>query len=161
MVNAKEMLQFKNTETAKPKTAYKVTASELSHFVDNEIELAELISDRKKQYENENSVNKTAAYIAIEELCQISSETLKKVMCGRTKITRTLLYKFTVGFKMDLDEANKYFELCGGPLTTKNPEDYICINALRDKDSIQQLVDDFEKHLNLKIGYNKIGWQGK
>ena len=52
---------------------------------------------------------------------------------------------------MNLEEANEYFELCGGPLSTKSIEDYICINALRDKDNIQQLIDDFKKHTSLHI----------
>ena len=161
MVTEAEMKQFENLKTIKENTAYKVTAAELSHFLDNEAELAERIADRKKQYEKENSVNKTNAYYDIEEKCQISMETLKKVIYGKIKATRTLLYKFTVGFQMDLQEANEYFELCGGPLTIKRPDDYICINALRDKDSIEQLVADFEKHLDLKIGYGTTTKKGK
>ena len=49
---------------------------------------------------------------------------------------------------MSLDEANKYFELCGGPLSGTKIEDYICINALMDDDDIQLFIDDFEKHLS-------------
>ena len=79
-------------------------------------------------------------------------DTFKKIMCGQRKITRKLLYKFVVGLGMTVDEANEYFILCGGPLNPQyNPEDYICAKALIDKDSIHQLVADFEKHLSLKI----------
>lgn len=154
MVTEEEMLQFKSEQTEYAKTVYQVTAKELNHFFDNEITLAELIADRKKQYERENKISATEAYLDIEEKCQISTDTYKKAMCCKRKVTRTFLYKLAVGFQMSLEEANEYFVLCGGPLSRNKAEDYICMNALRDKDSIEQLVYDFEKHLNLKIGYN-------
>ena len=116
--------------------------------------MAGLIADRKKQYETENKISSTDAYYDIEEKCQISMDSFKKAMCNNRKITRRFLYKLAVGFKMNTEEANKYFELCGGVLSRNNIEDYICLNALRDKDSVQQLVDDFEKHLDLRIGFN-------
>ena len=153
MVTKEEMKQFEGLKTTETKTSYKVTAAELSHFADNDFELAELVAERKKQYEKENKVSATAAYLDIEEKCHISVTSLKNAMCGIRKITRKFLYKFTVGLQMSLEEANKYFELCGGPLSRKNKEDYICLNALRDKDSIEQRVSDFEKHLELKIGF--------
>lgn len=157
MVTKEEMLHFESNKEIQAKTSYQVTGSELSQFIDNELELAELIADKKKQYEKEKQISSTQAYFDIEEMCQISADTLKKAICHSRKTTRSFLYKFVVGFQMTLDEANEYFELCGGPLTRKKAEDYICMNALRDKDSVQQLVDDFEKHLGLKIGfsYNK------
>lgn len=151
MVTEEELKHFFELKSTCTKTSYQVTALELAHFVDNDIKLAELISDRKKQYEKENKVSATAAYFDIEEKCQISTDAFKKAMCGNRKITRKFLYKFTVGLKMNLEEANEYFELCGGPLSTKSIEDYICINALRDKDNVQQLIDDFKKHTSLHI----------
>ena len=153
MVTEEEILYLKSKQKENVKTTYQVTAKELNHFFDDETTLAELIGDRKKQYEKENKFSATEAYLDIEEKCQISTDTYKKAMCGNRKITRTFLYKFVVGFKMSLEEANEYFCLCGGPLSKNNVEDYICINALRDRDDIQQLVNDFEKHLDLKIGY--------
>lgn len=154
MIIYEEMSQFKNSKEILEKNSFQVTGSELSHFIDLEIELADLVAERKKSYEKEKHISATRAYSDIEEMCQISTDTFKKAICHTRKITRTFLYKFVVGFKMDLEEANKYFELCGGPLSRKKPEDYICMSALRDKDTIDQLVDDFEKHLGLKIGYN-------
>ena len=151
MVTKEEMKQFEGLKTTETKTSYKVTAAELSHFADNDFELAELVAERKKQYEKENKVSATAAYLDIEEKCHISTDAFKKAMCGNRKITRKFLYKFTVGLKMSLEEANQYFELCGGPLNTKSIEDYICKNALRDKDSVKQLIDDFKKHASLHI----------
>ena len=152
MVTKEEMKRFENLKKTEVKSSYKVSAAELSRFVDNEIKLADLIADRKKQYEKENNVSATIAYQDIEEKCLIKMDTFKKIMCGQRKITRKLLYKFVVGFGMTIEEANEYFVLCGGPLDTEyDQEDYICFKALEHKDSIQQLVADFEKHLSLKI----------
>lgn len=155
MVTADEMKQFENfEEITKDKVAYQVTAKEMRAFDENVLDLSEMISERKKLYEKEKGINATQAYLDIEEFCQISTDTMKKAMCGK-KITRIFLYKFVVGFKMSLEEANEYFELCGGPLTRKNPEDYICLNAIRDGDSIEMLVETFLKHRKIKIGYDR------
>ena len=152
MVTKEEMKKFQIVKKTEVKSSYKVSAGELSRFVDNEIELADRMADRKKQYEKENNVSATTAYLDIEEKCMIKMDTFKKIMCGQRKITRKLLYKFVVGFGMTIEEANEYFVLCGGPLNPEYDEgDFICHNALRDGDSIHQLVADFEKHLSLKI----------
>ena len=66
MVTEEELKHFFESESTCTKTSYQVTASELAHFVDNDIKLAELISDRKKQYEKENNISATAAYFDIE-----------------------------------------------------------------------------------------------
>ena len=152
MVTKEEMKRFENLKKTEVKSSYKVSAEELSHFRTNEIELADILADRKKQYEKENNVSATTAYLDIEEKCMIKMDTFKKVMCGQRKITRKLLYKFVVGFGMTIEEANEYFILCGGPLNPDyDQEDYICFRALEDRDSVHQLVADFEKHLSLKI----------
>lgn len=153
MVTEKELNQFNNNETPKENVSYKVTAAELSGFIDNEYALAKKISDWKKNYEKSESISTSEAYYQIEIKCQLGEDTFKKAMCGTRKITRKFLYKFTVGMKMTLEEANEFFELCGGPLTRTSKEDYVCMNALRDKDSIEQLVSDFNKHLNISLGY--------
>ena len=146
MVTVDEMKQFEDfEEVIEEKVAYQVTAKEMRAFDENVIELSDMISERKKLYEKEKGINATQAYLDIEDFCQISTDTMKRAMCGK-KITRTFLYKFVVGFKMSLEEANEYFELCGGSLTRKNPEDYICLNAIRDGDSIEMLVETFLKY---------------
>lgn len=155
MVTSEEMKQFEGfEEVTNEKVAYQVTAAEMRTFDNNILDLSDLIAERKKLYEKENGITATEAYLDIEDFCQISTDTMKKAMCAK-KITRMFLYKFVVGFKMNLEEANKYFELCGGPLTRKNPDDYICLNAIRDKDSIEILVETFLKYRNIKIGYDR------
>ena len=66
-------------------------------------------------------------------------------------MTRTFLYKFTVGLKLTVDEANKFFDLCGGPLYEKCFADYICLRALEDKDDIEVFIKQFELHTGRKI----------
>lgn len=155
MVTKEEMQQSFNKEKQEERVAYQVTLEEMGRFDDNKAELAEMISDRKKLYERENNISAINAYLDIEDMCQIKMGQMKKVMCGKFKITRNFLYTFVVGFKMDIDEANEYFKLCGGPLAKDNPADYICLNALRDEDDIQSLVDEFDDFLNIKIGFNR------
>ena len=152
MVTKEEMKRFENLKKTEIKSSYKVSADEISHFRTNELYLADLMAERKKRYEKENKVSATTAYLDIEEKCLIKMDTFKKIMTGQRKITRKLLYKFVVGFGMTIEEANEYFVLCGGPLNPDyDKEDLICHNALRDKDSIHQLLSDFEEYANLKI----------
>ena len=61
------------------------------------------------------------------------------------------LYKFSVGLQMTLEEANTYFELCGGALNERCMADYICIRALLDHDSIDHFIEEFEKHTGIKL----------
>lgn len=152
MVNDKEMERFLSKSVAENKVAYELTFNEIAKFDNDSLELADMIGDRKKQYQEEKGINSTAGYMELEESCQISADTMKKVISGRLKISRTFLYKFVIGLHMDLDEANTYFEFCGGPLTEKNKEDYICMKAMQDGDDIESLIMQYEKYSSLKIG---------
>jgi len=134
------------------KTSSRVSVGELSHFVDNEDILKDMISRRKIRYQNEHNLSALAAYEKLEEQCQISIDTMKKTISGRIKVTRNFLYKFTVGLHMTLEEANEYFKLNGGTLRESCLADYICIHALLDKDEISLFINDFEKHTGSKIG---------
>ena len=51
MVTKEEIAEFNITNTEKVKNAQRVTAAELSHFEDDNAALAEMIGERKKQYE--------------------------------------------------------------------------------------------------------------
>jgi hypothetical protein len=134
------------------KTSSRVSAKELSHFIDDENKLRDMISKRKIRYQAENDLSALAAYEELEDQCQISIDTMKKTINGRLKTTRNFLYKFTVGLHMTLDEANKFFELNGGALRESCLADYICIHAILDKDDIEVFISDYEKHTGFKIG---------
>lgn len=142
---------FDSIEYHKDTQSLRVTAAELSQFADQDDELACMIGDAKLDLIEREGFSATRASEWIEDHCQISEDTLKKTITGKIKVTRTFLYKFTVGMKMTVDEANKYFELCGGPLYERCMADYICMKALKDKDDIEVFIKDFELHTGLKI----------
>ena len=142
---------FDSIEYRKETQSLRVTAAELTRFVDQDADLAGMIGDAKLDLAEREGFSATRASEWIADHCQISEDTLKKTIIGTTKVTRTFLYKFTVGLKMTVDEANKYFDLCGGPLYEKCMADYICMQALKDKDDIEVFIKDLELHTGMKI----------
>ena len=97
-----------------------------------------------------NIKNNFSDYIIIEECCRIPSDTMKKALNGRYKITRRFLAKFTVGLKLSFDEANLLFRLHSGELNLTNDFDYIIFYALKTKDDI----DDFIEEIKSLTGIN-------
>ncbi len=142
---------FNCIEYHKDTQSMRVTAAELARFDDQNNELADMIASAKADLADREGLTATRASEWIEEHCQISVDTLKKTIIGTIKVTRTFLYKFTVGLKLTVDEANKFFDLCGGPLYEKCMADYICMQALKDKDDIEVFIKDFELHTGMKI----------
>lgn len=134
------------------KTSLRVSAKDLSHFMDNENILKDMIARKKLMYQKEHNLTSLAAYEELEDKCQINMDTMKKTINGRIRVTRNFIYKFTVGLHMALEEANEYFELNGGELRESCLADYICIHALLDQDDISVFISEFEKHTNSKIG---------
>ena len=142
---------FDSIEYHKDTQSLRVTAAELARFDDQDIELAGMIGDAKADLKEREKLTVTRASEWIADHCQINETTLSKTITGKIKVTRTFLYKFTVGLKMTVDEANKYFDLCGGPLYERCMADYICMKALKDKDDIEIFIKDFELHTGMKI----------
>lgn len=142
---------FETIEYCTEKSSLHVTASELSHFVDQERELAKKIGARKIKYTKEHGYNTEKANDQLEEDCLIPADTLRKTILGTTKCTRNFLYKFAVGLHMTVDEANEFFSLCDGPLYDRCMADYICKKALEDGDDIRLFVKDFEKNTGIKL----------
>ena len=133
------------------KDARRVSASALSVFREQNTRLANLIGLKKLLYQKEHGLSSTAAYGELEERCLISTTTFKKTINGSLDPTRHFLYKFSVGLQMTLEEANTYFELCGGVLNERCMADYICIHALLDHDDISLFIEQFEKHTEIKL----------
>ena len=52
---------------------------------------------------------------------------------------------------MSLEEANKLFELCGGPLRKTDVADYICINYLETNDDIHKFCEQYEEYTGKKL----------
>lgn len=143
--------QFQSILFEAEKTSSRVSSAELSHFIDDENELKDMIGRRKLLYQKDQGLTSTGAYEKLEDLCQINMDTMKKTISGRIRITRNFIYKFAVGLHMALEEANEYFELNGGVLNERCMADYICIKALKDHDDVHQFIKDFERHTGIKI----------
>ena len=142
---------FESIEYRKESQSLRVTVAELSHFVDQDEDLACMIGDAKIDLEEREGLSATRASEWIEEHCQINEDTLKKTIIGTIKVTRPFLYKFTVGLKMSVEEANRFFDLCGGPLYEKCLADYICIRALEHRDDIDLFIKQYELHTGMNI----------
>lgn len=142
---------FRCEEFSVEKASYRVNDADMDAFKGQDKKLAKKIGSIKLKYEEDNKISSMAAYDQLEEKCQISVSTLKSTISGKIPPTRNFLYKFTVGLKMKLEEANELFQLCDGPLTLACKADKICIFALRDHDDIYQFIDDMQKYTRIKI----------
>jgi hypothetical protein len=101
--------------------------------------------------DKKHGVTATAGYGLIEELCLISEASLKKTINRSIRVTRTFLYKFTIGLHMSLDEANELFNLCGGPLRETDPADYLCKRYLEEPDDIHTFCNQYEEWIHKKL----------
>ena len=145
MVTNEEMkIIIENAKNDRKNTSYSVTPEEMQRFKVND-KLPSLISAKKMENDKKHGVTATAGYGLIEELCLISEASLKKTINRSIRVTRTFLYKFTIGLHMSLDEANELFNLCGGPLRETDPADYICINYLKTKDDIHKFCEQYKE----------------
>jgi len=125
--------------------ACRVSKEEMLRFCENNKRLTEMVGDKKMEFE-ETCLTGYGSYEKLAEACELSVATLKRTVAGGIKVTRTFLYKLAVGTKMSLEEANEYFALCGGVLREDDLEDYICMKALEDGDSIELYVSQYKEY---------------
>lgn len=153
-IEAKKINQihFKSDEYLIENTSNKVSDEEMELFDISTRELSKKIGIIKLNYENEHNLSPTKAYEELEEKCQISISTFKSTISLKINPTRHFLYKLTVGLNYLVEDANKLFKLCDGELDEDCKADYICIQALKDKDNIYSFIEDFEKYTGKKIG---------
>lgn len=139
-------------EFAEEKGLYKVPKD--WEPIDNNAVLREQIKrfmwDKSETYRFENKV-KSGDYIIIENLCSIPTDTMKKALNGKYKITRNFLAKFVVGLKLNMEEANELFELHSWRLSERNSFDFIVIHALNTKDSIYDFMEEVYEFLEIKL----------
>ena len=151
MVTYEEMrIVMENAEKERNQASYSVTPEEMQRFKVND-KLPILISTKKMENDKKHGVTATPGYGLIEEQCLISEATLKKTINRSIRVTRTFLYKFTIGLHMTVDEANQFFILCGGPLTKLDVADYICINYLETQSSIHDFYKQYEEYTHKKL----------
>ena len=141
-----EELKSKNFIVSKNNTnaSYHVTTEEMKRFEVNK-ELNLKVYNKICDYTKLHNIK--PKYTGLEEICQLSETSLKKSCAGTQKITRPFLYKFAVGLKMSVDEANEFFAMCGGVLKDDDVEDYICIKALTDGDDILHFIEQFNEYV--------------
>ncbi len=129
-----------------------VTGSQMKKFGDNNKLLASKINQYILMYEQKNKLSRNKTYEEMIEKCQQSSDTFKKIISGKIRITRCVLYKFCIGMDLSLEQANELFSLSEeGALTENNIGDYIFLHAL-GKDSIYSFIDEYERYVGKKIG---------
>lgn len=132
--------------------ALNTTHAEMDLRKEKSIWLQKLVSDRVCLFYREgNYKNMSSTYEALEYLCFIAPATMKKVLLRSHNVSREFLYKFTVGLRMGITEANKYFALCGGVLSEDNDYDYVVRNALRDSDTVESLLAEFVEYFARKL----------
>lgn len=109
-----------------------------------------------KTDEYRNEINKDFGdYTVIEETCRIPTDTMKKALSGRYKITRNFLAKFTVGLKLGIEIANFLFIMHSGELNLTNDFDYITYHALKTKDDIDDFIEEVDGFLGINLDRTK------
>lgn len=153
-VTKEDIKNVKYREYILEDNSMRLSNSDIARFTDKEKKLAKKISAIKLKFEMEHDYSSNKAYEELADLCQISVTSFKyAVSCKKgNTANRHFLYKLAVGLKMSIEEANELFELEKGPLSDECLEDVICYCALRDKDTIYDFIDEFEKETNYKIG---------
>lgn len=106
-----------------------------------------------KQYYNPD-MKMIDFYAQIEYKLRIAPDTMKKLLRRTTTtISREMLYKIAVGTGMDIETANSFFIMSrGGVLNPDSLNDLIVINALRDKDNIDDFIQEFHEKIGTNIG---------
>jgi hypothetical protein len=87
----------------------------------------------------------------VEEACSIPTDTVKKLITGKTRVTRPQLAKLCVGLKLSFADANELFRMQGGCLNLSNDFDYIIYHALEDGDEINSFIDDVREYTDVRI----------
>ncbi|GEM_PF-990071 len=113
-----------------------------------------IIWEKADEYREENRV-KISDFGIIELCCRIPTDTVKKAVNGRYKVTRNFLAKFSVGLKLDLDAANKLFRFHSGELNLTNDFDYVVYYALKTKDDIDFFIEEVEKYIGINLDRDK------
>ncbi|MCR5636141.1 MAG: hypothetical protein K6F76_03055 [Clostridiales bacterium] len=152
MVTEQEMKNRKFTcEFEKERVAFQVTSQEMNVFKKRKYALAKKIDDFVLKLEKELNCGRIKVAELVEENCQQSWDTYKKIISRRCKASRVSLYKFCIGMNLSREEADSLFELTDeGGLTDENIGDYIFARAL-GIDSIYDFIDEYEHYTGKSI----------
>ncbi len=152
MVTEQEIKSRKfRSDFEKEKLSYQVSRKEMEIFDEKKTKLAKTLDDFVHKLEKDFNCNRSKIAEKIEDNCQQSWDTYKKIINGRGKATRVALYKFCIGMNLSRKEADTLFNLTEeGRLTDDNIGDYIFIRAL-GQDSIFDFIYEFEKYTGKSI----------
>ena len=95
----------------KEKLSYQVSSKEMEIFDEKKTKLAKTLDDFVQKLEKDFNCNRSKIAEKIEDNCQQSWDTYKKIIYGRCKATRVALYKFCIGMNLSREEADTLFNL--------------------------------------------------
>lgn len=152
MVTEQEIKSRKfRSDFEKEKLSYQVSGEEMRMFGEKKRKLAKTLNNFVLKLEMDYDCSRNKIADKIEENCQQSWDTYKRIINGRCKATRVALYKFCIGMNLSREEADPLFNLTEeGRLTDDNIGDYIFVRAL-GQDSIFDFIDEFEKYTGKSI----------
>ena len=152
MVTEQEIKSRKfRSDFEKEKLSYQVSGEEMRMFSEKKRKLAKTLNNFVLKLETDYDCSRNKISDKIEENCQQSWDTYKRIINGKCKATRVALYKFCIGMNLSREEADTLFNLTEeGRLTDDNIGDYIFVRAL-GQDSIFDFIDEFEKYTGKSI----------
>ena len=84
----------------KEKLSYQVSSKEMELFDKKKTKLAKTLNNFVQKLEKDFNCNRSKIAEKIEDNCQQSWDTYKKIINGRGKATRVALYKFCIGMNL-------------------------------------------------------------
>lgn len=142
-------------EPESPKPAMKVPQGWSPTHTDIRSQLSDLVLEKTDEYREKHKV-KMSNYNVIEHCCRIPTDTMKKALNGKYRITRNFLAKFTVGLQIDLAQANEIFRKHSGQLDLTNDFDFIVYHALLSKDGVDDFMEEVDRYLGINLDKDKM-----
>ncbi len=144
MVTKEKLAEHKFEPAKTNKASYMVTKDDLAGFDEDAAELPSDVDSVIFEYCQNLGIKRVNAQIA--EYCHTNEKTLREYLNGTRRITRSFLYKLTVGLGLTIEEANKLFKKCGGELRKEGcMEDFIVLCAIEDGDDIEDFIENFNE----------------
>ena len=112
--------------------------------------IGNIVQEYKVKYKEEHP-GRCSQYTLVEKACDIPADTIKRLITGRTRVTRTQLAKLCVGLKLPIEDADRLFLMQGGTLNLSNDFDYIIYHALEDGDDVYSFIDEVRKYTEVRI----------
>jgi hypothetical protein len=112
--------------------------------------IGNIVQEYKAKYQEEHP-GRCSQYTLVEKACDIPTYTIKRLITGRTRVTRTQLAKFCVGLKLPIEDADGLFLMQGGNLNLSNDFDYVVYHALEDGDDVYSFIDDVRTYTDVRI----------